>query len=426
MTEDSYAETGLIGGVLVLGNDPIPPAVLTVEPEYFATPKHAAIWAAILELLAERAAVDEITVAKRCAAKGERVAAYLHQLADEAPTSANVGVWARLIAAEGEAKALAAEMRRVLAEGGPPEVLSARMAEVARRAKSSEDRRGLIHVREALGSLLRELEAEHLNRDANRAAKTGIADLDKAVEMRPGHLTVIAGRPGMGKSALAGNVAQYCAMDPERGATALFSLEMDACSLVKRMVAAQVGVDTKSLAAMAGSESGSGKLVGAMEKMHKLSLYIDDRPGLSVAEMRQELMRLGRVRLVIVDYLQLSKMDAKLERQDLRVGAVTKGLKAMAKDFDCHVIALSQLNRAVESRSPPVPHMSDLRDSGNIEEDAENVWLLYRPGYYKKDADDTDAEIIVGKARHGRSGVVNCKWNAARQQFYSLTQEGRQ
>ena len=423
MTHDPV-ETGVLGGIMLCAHEAIPPEVLQVEPEHFRSARHAAIWGAVQELLAERLPTDPVSIYARMRTNGDAdgMTSYLLQLASDCPTAVNLDVWCRVLASEGQARLLAECIRGVVEAGGPPEEVAQRVGQVVAEAKRVETG-GLQHVRKALQDLFRELQAEHADRDSNRIAKTGIPDLDRAVEMRPGHLTVIAGRPGMGKSALAGNVAQYCALDPERGATALFSLEMDACSLVKRMVAAHAQIDTRDLVTLVAKDA--DRLTGAFARMHRMNLYIDDRPGLSTAQMRQALQRLGKVRLVVVDYLQLAKMDAKLERQDLRVGAVTKALKAMAKDFACHVIALSQLNRAVESRTPPVPCMSDLRDSGNIEEDAENVWLLYRPGYYatgqeEEPVDPDAAQVIIGKSRHGRTGIVNVGWNGARQQFYGV------
>jgi replicative DNA helicase len=152
---------------------------------------------------------------------------------------------------------------------------------------------------------------------------------------------------------------------------------------------------------------------------------IDSRSNINTDSMRHALERVGDVRLVVLDYLQLAKMDAKLERQDLRVGAVTKGLKAIAKEFDCHVIALSQLNRGVESRESKRPAISDLRDSGNIEQDADNIWMLYRDDYYNDETQDKGiAEINVAKNRHGSTGVVKVSWRPEIQTFGSLARRG--
>jgi replicative DNA helicase len=220
----------------------------------------------------------------------------------------------------------------------------------------------------------------------------------------------------MGKSALAGNIAAECAKDVTKGATCLFSLEMSAVSLVRRLVAARSKIPSKRMVARIGDPG----LMNAIEKTHHLDLWVDDRSGIGPAQIRQALLRLPKVRLVIVDYLQLVATDASIERHDLRLGAITKGLKSIAKDFNCHVIALSQLNRRVEERRPPVPMVSDLRDSGNLEEDADNVWMLYRAGYYDQGADSTEADLIIGKARNGPTGTIRIGWNKDRQQFYGV------
>jgi len=412
-------EQAVIGGALLSGGK-VPPEVLAVEPEHFTSERHGTIWAAILELLEERQPVDEITTHCKLKSWGVTDSAYLFELTDDTPTIVNLDIWARRLSEAGRKRLYDARMTAALTGNANTDEMLARVQEVAAEARKHEGTAGLVHIREPLKALYRELEEECQNPGTQRIAKTGLPDLDRATEMRAGHLTIIAGRPGMGKSALAGNISQNCARSP-LGSVALFSLEMDAVSLIRRMVAAQAKVDSGDLVHAIKTH---GDLVAeAFNKLHGLSLYVDDRPNLSVTDMRAALARLPDVRLVVVDYLQLSKMDSRLERHDLRVGAVTKGLKALAKDFKCHVIALSQLNREVEKRKPPIPCMADLRDSGNIEEDAENVWLLYREGYYNTKADKREAQIIIGKARHGKTGAVDVLWNAERQQFYQL--EGR-
>jgi replicative DNA helicase len=289
--------------------------------------------------------------------------------------------------------------------------------------QSIERQEGLEPVSVILESTIKELILEGEGKVAHRILKTGLSDLDVLTQLVPGHLTIIAGRPAMGKSALAGNVAQHCAKDHDLGAVCLFSLEMDKNSLVRRMMANVSKIPTSDLPKKAAASS--DKVFTAASKLHRLNLMIDSRSNINTDSMRHALERVGDVRLVVLDYLQLAKMDAKLERQDLRVGAVTKGLKAIAKEFDCHVIALSQLNRGVESRESKRPAISDLRDSGNIEQDADNIWMLYRDDYYNDETQDKGiAEINVAKNRHGSTGVVKVSWRPEIQTFGSLARRG--
>jgi len=245
----------------------------------------------------------------------------------------------------------------------------------------------------------------------SRVIKTELRDLDDELQLIPAALTVIAGRPGMGKSALAANISSNVAKQSD-GAVALFSLEMSTSEMIRRVVAAETGVSVRSMAHKLDNKD----FHDAWQRLSKIKLWIDDRSGLNVQDIRSSMLRLPKVDLCVVDYLQLTKMG-KAERHDLRVGEVTKGLKALSKEFDCHVIALSQLNRGVEQRDDKRPRLSDLRDSGNIEEDADNVLFVYRPSYYGLDDDFTRAEIIIDKHRHGRTGSVFLTWDGACQRF---------
>ena len=413
-------EQAVIGGVL-LSDGKVPPEVLLVEPEFFSSERHATIWEAILELLEERQPVDEITTHCKLKSWGVTESPYLFELTEMTPTAVNLDIWAKRLCEAGRKRIYDMRIAEAMKGNANTEEMLSRVQDVMAEARKYETSAGLVHIREPLKRFVHELEEEYKNPGSQRIAKTGLPGLDQSTELRAEDFTVIAGRPGMGKSALAGNIAQFCAREICSSAVALFSLEMSAVALIRRMVSAQAQIDSSELARSLDSRGDT--IMMACDKLHKLNLYVDDRPALSVHDMRAALSKTPDVKLVIVDYLQLARMDAKLERHDLRVGAVTKALKALAKDCKCHVIALSQLNRDVEKRSPPIPHLSDLRDSGNIEEDADNVWLLYRPGYYDQAADKKDAQIIVAKARNGQTGVIEVQWNAARQQFYQVARQ---
>jgi replicative DNA helicase len=166
------------------------------------------------------------------------------------------------------------------------------------------------------------------------------------------------------------------------------------------------------------AKAAAGELADVAERVHSLNCYIDDRPNLSMAAVYSALSQINEpIRLVVFDYLQLAKMDESEKNHAVRVGQVTKGLKGIAKEFKCHVVGLSQLNRGVESRKPPRPELRDLRDSGNIEEDSDNVLALYRPSYYDKSQPKDEAEIIILKQRNGDTGIVEVAWNAQTQTF---------
>jgi len=422
-------EQAVLGGILQWGNGKrLPVEVLDLEPEYFSDKKHAIIFAAIQELIQQRKPIDEVSVLEQMKTyEAGPLGAFVVDLVANCPCCINLGHWAGLLAEEGRKQEARAELDRALNRTRTVkshEEVVAIIADSVKRVKNDGRVSGLTHVKYGVKRLMAELEQESKNPESTRIAATGIRAFDMLVEMRASQLTIVAGRPGMGKSALAGNIAAYCAKTHSKGGVALFSLEMDTTSFIRRMMSGFTRIATHHLPAALKSNDAPRVVEGAAE-LHGLDLFIDDRPGLTVDKMRTALMRIGEVRLVIVDYLQLIKTTGRFDRNDLRVGSITKDLKALSKDFSCHVVCLSQLNRGVEARNPPKPVLSDLRDSGNIEEDADNVWLLYRPGYYNPEAREDEAEIYIAKQRHGRTGLVKVKWEPDKQMFSNLDLDRR-
>jgi len=405
-------EEATIGGMLAWPG-PWPEQVHSLTAEQFTSEHCAKVYTVIEEIRGDVGPVDPIDLRSKL---NEYSWGYLSkevfELIECCPGHVNLGHWAYLVTDAWRRREMERAVQDALGRGDTAEVAAAEI----QRAMASVDvgnNSGLVHVSKPLGSVVRELQREYENPDSFVEAKTGIKALDKKGKLCKGQLTIIAGRPGMGKSSLAGNIASHCAMSKDKGSVALFSLEMDKSSLIRRIMSSAAGLQYEDLP----SKAASGELAETCNQIYQFNLYIDDRAGISVDAIRASLSRLKQISLVVVDYLQLAKMDSKHERHDLRVGAVTKGLKAIAKDFDCHVIALSQLNRAVEQRAESKPKMSDLRDSGNIEEDADNVWLLYRAHYYNADKPENEADITIGKQRFGRTGTVRVTWNGNTQTF---------
>lgn len=402
-------EEHAVVGAMLLWLGPWPDEVTDLAPEDFTNPHLGRVYGIMKP--ARCGPVDVVDVRNRLKDAGH---AYLDsellELADRVPCTANLGVWAGRIVAAADRRRLSEGLNAAVLGGGSPEDISARVRETLSGLRERKQE-GLTHISETLPGLLKDLEFEADHPEASVAVRSGIKSLDRNLRLRPKEVTIIAGRPGMGKSAMAGNIAGHCALN-QVGAVALFSLEMSKASLIRRMISGKAGVDGDTLPRRAKD----GQLVEAVNDLHGLNLYIDDRPGLGTEMIRNALSKLDEVRLVIVDYLQLAKLDGRLERHDLRVGAVAKELKGISKDFDCHVIGLSQLNRNVEQRNPPKPMMSDLRDSGNIEEHADNVVLLYRAAYYDP-SNPPIAEAIIGKQRNGMTGTVKLVWDGRTQTF---------
>ncbi|MGI8813394.1 MAG: replicative DNA helicase [Pyrinomonadaceae bacterium] len=245
---------------------------------------------------------------------------------------------------------------------------------------------------------------------------TGYRDLDLITSgLQPADLIIIAARPSMGKTALVLNIAQKAAVN-ERAVVAVFSLEMSKEQLVMRMLSAQASVDARNLRSGMLSNSDWARLAEAIGTLADTSLFIDDTPGISVLEMRAKLRRLAaeqkKLDLIVVDYLQLMGGSRRNENRQQEVSQISRDLKSLAKEFNAPVIALSQLSRAPEARNPPRPMMSDLRESGSIEQDADVVAFIFRQDYYAKSADEIPeeerniAEIIIAKQRNGPTDTI--------------------
>jgi replicative DNA helicase len=302
------------------------------------------------------------------------------------------------------------------------------LANIEREIEESRARRGaatattkagqtICSMSDALKAWLMAFEAEQKDPDVGRISITGIPDLDAKTKMRAGEITVIAARPGMGKSALAGNIA---AANAKRGVNvAVFSLEMSREQLTTRMVSSEGRVNMQgNLGAVQWD-----KIVRACESLSKFHVWIDDRSAISASQMRKALLTIPAPKLIVVDYLGLMPDGKSAQRHDIAVGDNVKEIRALAKDFGAHAILLCQLSRKVEERKPPRPQLSDLRDSGNIEEHADNVWMIYREGYYDHEIPDTTAEIQIEKQRQGARGIAKVAWRGEYQTFSGLAHE---
>lgn len=425
MTYDTeqLEEVAVLGAMLLVERSPWPEEVLALRPEFFESSRHASVFAAMQELIDDGELVDEITVSAKLKSYGkDGQFVYLNTLAEECPTTVNLGHWAQLLLEKGRQRLLTQEIQKLQGAGLDSAELAIRLREAVNRVEGQTSLvHGLEPVRAHVGAELKRLATE-AESDANAVRiKTGLKKLDAKVHLRPGQLTVVAGRPGMGKSALAGTIAANVSKRID-SAVALFSLEMSRTDYIRRLLAGEACCSTHQLAEL----HAKGELVEHAAALYDLDLWVDERPRLTVSEIRATVQRrLPRCRLLVVDYLQLTNMGKGTERHDLQVGEATKGLRAIAKDFDCHVMVLSQLNRNVEKRTPPIPQLSDLRDSGNIEEDADHVWLLYRPGYYEKQKDDnggpapdlTKSQIIVAKQRGGPTARLGMRFRPEQARF---------
>jgi replicative DNA helicase len=412
------AEEGVLGGILV-DNTSIDRAVEIVRPEDFYRESHRKIMKAFVELNARSEAIDLITVSDLLKGRNELEeiggAAFLAELSERVPTAANVAQYARIVKDKAILRALISTMNDIsMRSFQAPGDVEAFLDEAEHRVYEIAERKtrpSFFHVRDIVVESMKAVEQLYEKRELVTGVPTGFVDLDrKTAGLQPGDLIIVAGRPSMGKTALALNVAQYAAQEANHG-VAIFSLEMGKEQLVFRMLCSEAHVDQSKVRAGFAAERDYPKLAIAADRLSEAPIFIDDTPGLGILELRAKARRLSRERnvrlgMIIVDYLQLMK-GPQTDSREQEISAISRSLKALAKELQVPVIALSQLNRQVESRADKRPVMADLRESGAIEQDADVIMFLYRDWVYnQKNADEREAELIIGKQRNGPTGTV--------------------
>ena len=411
------AEESVLGAVL-LSADAANIALEKLHPEDFYIPAHQSIFEAITSLFDGNQPIDAVTVSEALrridALDRSGGPAYLAQLLDTVPTASNIEHYASIV----EEHALRRRLQRV---GGDVTQLATRMdddiASVLDRAEQSvfavSERRvgdGLAPIDPLLGPAIER--AEELNRRGSEVTglPTGFRDLDrKLAGLHPSNLLIVAARPGMGKSTLALNIAQNAAVNDMP--VAIFTLEMSREEVVSRMLCASGRIDSQRLRSGQLGEADFTKLSNAASILYKKPIYVDDSPGLTVTEIRAKCRRMKRrpgLSLVVVDYLQLMQGSGQENRQQ-EIAAISRSLKNLARELDVPIMALSQLNRSMEQREDKRPRLSDLRESGSLEQDADVVMFIYRHEYYHPEAQETRgiAEIAIAKHRQGATGRID-------------------
>ncbi|MEE9547670.1 MAG: DnaB-like helicase C-terminal domain-containing protein [Hyphomicrobium sp.] len=414
------AEEAVVGGAIML-EGPWPIHLVELQEDDFYIGDHAKIWESIMAVRGRNEPSDIVHVYREIRREHSvQLGIRMTELAENSPTCCNIDHWAALIIDDSRKRHARAAAQSALQSAGASltadEAIEA-MQDAMRSVRPAVSTSGPQLIKKGIMGTLDELMLERRDPDHARLLRTGIPDLDTALHLRASELTICAGRPSMGKSALAMNIAAFASFGEKGGGVAVFSLEMSTDNLVRRVMAGEGRLKVPLMDAVGGTA-----LEGACKRMMQMRLYTDDRAALSVDQMSAAARKVPDLRLVIVDYLQLAKTNDKLERQDLRVGHVAEQLKNLAKDHKCHVIALSQLNRKVEERTPPIPVLSDLRDSGKLEEHADNILMLYRPEYYTNSSGDPlgepgFAQIFIKKQRNGELATVPARWLKTAQRF---------
>jgi len=426
------AEASLIGAILI-DKDAIIKVADIVAPEDFYADRNGLIFTAVMDLYESRQPLDLLTLSNKLEAAGELEhiggTSYLTELINGVPTAAHITNYAGIVAHK-------ATLRRLISAAGEITGLGYREDEPLDGLLDQAEQRlfevSQKHLKQnfiAIGSVLAQsfdrLDDLHKDKNKLRGVPTGFRALDnKLAGLQKSDLIVLAARPSMGKTSLALNIAQHVAVK-EGIPVGIFSLEMSKEQLIDRMIAGESGIDAWKLRTGSLEDSDFPKINHAMAVLSEAPIYIDDSAMANVMEMRTKARRLQSehdLGLIVIDYLQL--MSGRTNSNDGRtqeVSEISRGLKALARELNVPVIALSQLNRSVESRSPSIPQLSDLRESGSIEQDADVVMFIYREDYYNKDTDRLGlADILIRKHRNGPIGEVELFWHPEQLVFKGL------
>lgn len=422
------AEQSVLGALLI-DQDAIIQVADALSVEHFYRGNHKQIYQAIIALYDRREPADIVTVSSELAkresledAGGEQ---YLAELVNRVPTAANIETYALLVRESAMRRGLISLANKINDEayGGAKsvkELLEDVESQIFAVSQANLTRH-FLPVRETLMESFDRLEELHKTKSGVRGVATGFRDIDNQLSgMRDSSLNILAARPSMGKTSLALNISQYAAVH-QQTPVGFFSLESSREELVDRLLASQSGVDYWKITTGNLNEEDFGKIGEAMGILAEAPLFIDDTPGLSIHEMRTKARRLQMeqgVRLIVVDYLQLAT-SRNLENRVQEVSEISQGLKNIARELKAPVLALSQLSRQVEQRGDNKPQLSDLRDSGSIEQDADVVMFLWRPSEEEKERSD-QMKLTIAKHRNGPTGEVDLVFKGEAARFYSM------
>ena len=428
------AEASVLGSALV-DNEAIDRVEGLITADSFYKEAHRKIWRAMEALRARNEPVDLVTLSEELKKRGELDEVggitYLVGLSEATPTAAYAEHYARIVAEKATLRQLISAageaMRLAYDEAGSVEEIVDKAGRLILEVATRGPRHEFQEMRDLVAQAHERIAQLREEGVSNDLISTGFADLDRLIGgLGPGTLNIIAARPSMGKTAFALTIAQNVALR-DNMPVAIFSLEMPALDLVLRMLSSEARVDMNRIRQAQLSDRDYDRLVKAASRIYEAPIFIDDTPGLTLMEVRARARRLAaqhNVKLIVIDYMQLmsgGQSSRNGENRQQEIAAISRGLKSLARELEVPVVALSQLSRAVESRNDKKPLLSDLRESGSIEQDADLVLFIYREDYYNADSTKAGiAEIIVGKQRNGPIGTVELQFHAAHVRFNDL------
>ena len=430
------AEQALLGAILMEPTCIDRVMGIVPSPDYFYIQTHKIIYSKMLEMFTESRPLDLVTLLE--AVKGEKDydeatgKTYIVNLADSCPSISNVEEYARLVRDKYSLRQLITASRDIIETAGGGEVEPERLIDSAeqkiydiRQGKAVD---GLERIDRVIYQTFDRLEKLSKEDENFKPVSTGISDLDRVITgLNKSDLILLAARPGMGKTSFALNIARSVAVQSKKK-VAFFSLEMTKEQLASRLLSVEALVGGVKLRTGKLNDEEWQRIISASDVLSKSEIYLDETSGITVPEMKAKLRRLRGVDLVIIDYLQLMSSAKAINNRVQEISEITRNLKIMAKDINVPVICLSQLSRASEQRPDHKPMLSDLRDSGSIEQDADIVLFLYRDGYYadkgeageNAQVDLNSAECMVAKNRHGETNTVKLHWQGEFMRFSSI------
>ncbi len=424
------AEQSVLGAILI-DNNALTRALEILDPEDFYKISHRKIFFAMTELFDKNEPIDLITLTDQLKKNDELEPvgglSYLSQIVNMVPTAANVKYHSHIVREKALLRGLLMSANEIAGKVYEDNLDAEDLVDYAERSvfKISDKRvkSSFVTLRDVIRDSFEMIEHLYDKKETITGVASGFRDLDDLTTgFQKGDLIVVGGRPSMGKTAFALNVAQHVGLEMKEP-VAIFSLEMAKEQLAIRMLCAEAMVNSNSIRKGFIKKEDWHKLTSAASNLTGAPVFIDDTSGITVLELRAKARRLKiehGLSLVIVDYLQLMRGKGSFERREQEISDISRSLKALAKELSVPVIAVSQLNRSVEQRRPPKPILADLRESGAIEQDADVILFLYRDEVYNKEAKRGHAEVIIAKQRNGPTGTVNLAFMSSCTRFLNM------
>ncbi len=439
------AERSVLGAILI-DNGMFDTAIEVIRPEAFFRDAHRRLFEKMIALAERRDPIDPLTLTEELARSGELEEvggpAYITSLVDGVPRATNVEYYAKIVKEKATLRNLIFSANKILSSAYEADQEADLILDEAESAIFSvaEDRikQGFVPMRDLVRDSFPKIERLFEHKSFITGVGTHLPDLDRMTRgFQPGDLVIVAARPSMGKTSLVLNICQHVATHPrnggqgERGVAGLFSLEMSKESLFMRMLASEARIDSYRLLSGQIGQREYGSITQALDSLSEAQLYVDDTAGIGVLEMRAKARRLQAehgLDVLAIDYVQLMTGRGRFENRTLELAAISRSLKGLAKELNVPILLLSQLSRAPEARSDRRPQLSDLRESGALEQDADVVILIFREEMYKADKSEPSdidgvAELIIAKQRNGPTGLVKAAFLAGQTKFMPLARD---